>query len=131
MNQYSPPKSDVSRDSNAEMDAAASRNSVTLFAAGLIAVCILAVTANFTVPAFRELFVGFGAELPLLTQIALNYYQYLWLLLLVVIAVRFAWPIRRSAALAACIVGVGLLIVGMAVVMAAMYLPIFKLGEVV
>ena len=131
MNQYSPPKSDVSRDNNAETESAASRNSVMLFAAGLIAVCILAVTANFTVPAFRDLFVGFGADLPLLTQMTLNYYGYLWVLLFVVIAVRFAWPSKRSAPLAACIVGVGLLIVGMAVVMAAMYLPIFKLGEVV
>jgi type II secretory pathway component PulF len=131
MNQYSPPKSEVSTNNNPEMEAAAGRNSVTLFVAGLVAVCVLAGTVNFTVPAFRELFVGFGADLPLFTQIALNYYQYLWLLLLVVIAVRFAWPNKRSAPLAACIVGVGLLIVGMVVVMAAMYLPIFQLGEVV
>lgn len=130
MNQYSPPKSDVSGN-NADMEAATRRNSVMLFAGGLIAVVVLAGTINFTVPAFRELFVGFGAELPWITQVTLNYYPYLWLLLLVVIGVRFAWPVKRFAPMASCIVGVALLIIGMATVTAAMYLPIFMLGKVV
>jgi type II secretory pathway component PulF len=102
-----------------------------LFAIGLIAAAMVAAGATFVVPTFRQLFQGFGADLPLVTRLTLDYYLALWLFPIAVIVVRFVWPDERSRSMAACIVGAGGFFVIVTALTIVMYLPIFKLGQVV
>jgi type II secretory pathway component PulF len=108
---------------------ATSRNG--LFIVGLLAAVVAAAIATLVVPQFRNLFQGFGGDLPLATRLAVDYYLALWLLPIVVIAVRLAWPDSSSRSTVACIVGVGSLIVTIPTLTVVLYLPIFKLGQTV
>ncbi len=100
-----------------------------LFIVGLIAALLAAAIATLVVPQFRQLFQGFGAGLPVATGLAMDYYLFLWLLPIVVIAARVAWPDSRSRSAIACVVGVGGLVVIVATLTFVLYLPIIKLGQ--
>lgn len=99
--------------------------------AGLLCAVIAALLPMLVIPAFHEVFIGFGAQLPLLTRLAVGYHPWLWLLPLLVVAARLFWPKARRRALAACLLGVVGLVLVIALTALAMYLPVFQLGEVI
>lgn len=87
---------------------------------------------------FRDLFRGFGAELPVLTRVFLVSYQYYGLLILVglIPCGLLLWNRSRSVAdsnrlfqLVYASFGLSLFLLGVAVT--AAYLPVFQLGAVV
>ena len=87
---------------------------------------------------FRDLFLGFGAKLPVLTQFVLASYNYFGLFLLVglIPSVRLVWNRNRSVVeknrlFTMIIVSFALSISLMGVFVVAMYMPIFQLGTVV
>ena len=132
MNRYSPPDADVI-NTNADVEVAKRESGagIVLFVVGLSGALILAGVATAVIPQFRELFKGFGADLPVATQLVVDYYLYLWFSPLMVVAVRFAWPVKRVRSIAACFFGLALLVLGVPLLVLAMYLPIFRLGSVV
>ena len=91
------------------------------------------------VPKFRELFRGFGADLPDMTQFLLDWRYLLWVLPVLAISqliFGLAVPEDRAIAQHRGLVGAfaatccaSLLIQGLAV--AALYAPIFRLGAVI
>jgi type II secretory pathway component PulF len=102
---------------------------------GTIAACGGVAVAHLRVPKFREVFVSFGAELPLLTRIFVEYpLVFWWLPLLVPVAasrVRIREPSDTRHGAIALSLGIAIAI-GLPLICGfAMYLPIFKLTAVV
>jgi hypothetical protein len=94
-------------------------------------VALVAIGALLVVPQFNVMFVNFGADLPLSTRIVLATFRWWGVLVLVVVAVWFAWPNRAdrvgvaiglSVALAAALFLFGLY---------ACYAPVFALAAIV
>ena len=91
----------------------------------------------FAGEAFEELFVGFGAELPLVTKIALSMSGYIWLLLLFVLVpfVRL-WNGRKAAStndsrlFSYVIAGFVLSVALLFFFQIGVYMPILKMGSV-
>lgn len=95
-----------------------------------------AVGFGLAVPQFKELLAGFGADVPTLTKFVINHRVSIWVLLFIASVVQLTFCVllvaaktmfaRRAAFISlACNIAVQLILV------VAMYLPIFKLGEVV
>ena len=122
-------------NSNPTTEVAPSRSDATsrhvLFIVGLISALLGAAMVSLVVPQFRNLYQEFGADLPFATRFALSYYHGIWILPILVIAVRFAWPDDRLRPLASLLVGVGGIFACSTALTIALYLPIFKLGSVV
>lgn len=97
--------------------------------AGLMCALLAALIPTLVIPQFRQVFTSFGTDLPLTTRIALNYHLWLWLLPLVVIAVRLFWPRARKRPRAACLAGIAGLVIALAATLLAMYLPIYQMGS--
>src|SRR5690606_17478879 len=53
---------------------------------------IAALIPTIVTPQFKSVFTGFGAELPIATQLFISYHPVLWILPILVIAVHFFWP---------------------------------------
>lgn len=88
------------------------------------------VVASVAVPQFKQVFVGFGSELPGLTLLLVNHYALLWLLPVLALAVGALAHIRRWGPGPPMMVGLASL--GMTpVLLLSLYLPIFKLGAAV
>jgi type II secretory pathway component PulF len=86
----------------------------------------------FVVPEFEELFEGFGAELPVFTQLILNVHNQFYLLalpgvignlLIQSFKNRIGWWLVGFTAV------MGVLLIPLTVI--AMYLPVFEMGNVV
>lgn len=99
---------------------------------------IIYVSIVVAVPSFSELFAGFGAALPLLTSIVLDYSQYAIVLALVgIIPLVSMWRNRLSGGTeesrnfrrVVASFGISLIVAGVS--MTGVYLPIFKLGVAV
>jgi len=124
---YRPPQSSV------EVASASGSGitSVILPILGLVCALLTALTPTIVIPQFQQVFSSFGAQLPLLTRIAIDQHLWLWLLSLLVIAVWLFWPRPKQRALAACLLGAGGLVIIIPLMILAMYLPIFQLGQAV
>ena len=93
----------------------------------------------YAVPAFRDLFRGFGAELPTVTRLLLNYYPVVLILLissiLLVVALVYSKTTNKYALLQqldhASSWNLGISVACCFLAMIAMYLPIFRLGAIV
>lgn len=98
---------------------------------GLVCAFIAALAPTLVVPAFHQIFDSIGASTPPLTSFILNYHLWLWVLPVLVIAVRLFWPNQQKRLLASCLVGAIGLILVIPILILALYLPIFKFGSVV
>ena len=105
----------------------ANRNFV-LFVIGLITAVAAAIIPMLVIPKFRELFLSFGADLPPVTSIVVNYYLALWVLPILVITTKILLPTAKGRALLPCLIGVLGLVLIVPLVFFALYLPIFMLG---
>jgi type II secretory pathway component PulF len=100
----------------------------TLLAVGLSFAALAAAIPPFVAPKFREVFESFGAELPLITTLFVQYDFILWLLPVLVLAAWFYWPKKQRRALVSCVIGAISFTVIISAFVVAMYLPIFQLG---
>lgn len=98
---------------------------------GVLCAIIAAAVPALVVPRFREVFESFGAELPFLTRLFMDHHYVLWLLPVLVIATWFFWPKVPHRSLAACLLGIGSLVLIVPVLVVAMYLPIFQLSTAI
>ncbi|QKE63299.1 hypothetical protein HNE05_07965 [Aquipseudomonas campi] len=97
---------------------------------GLVCALIAALVPALVIPQFQQVFNGFGAQVPLITHIALSYHLWLWTLPIFVIAARIFWPKTQRRPLASCLLGVISLVIVIPAMILAMYLPIFQLGRI-
>jgi type II secretory pathway component PulF len=111
------------------------RANTVMMVIGTIAACCGVAAVHQIVPKFREVFVSFGADLPLFTRLFTDYRHVLWVLPLAVpvvaacVRVRDPTDVRRGAT--ALLLGLAMAI-GLPLVCGfAMYLPIYKLAAVV
>lgn len=98
---------------------------------GLVCALIAAVVPMLVLPSFQRVIQGFVAEVPLITQIALSHHVWLWALPVFVIGARLFWPKAPQRPWASCLIGVLGLVIVMPVMILAMYLPIFQLGQAI
>jgi hypothetical protein len=136
-NPYRPPAARVSRESSADVVDRPRGLAIT----AIVVAVVTSTTAGLApqqLKSFRELFAGFGAELPWLSQVALGG-MWIWSLLAVAAIGIAVWiagtrlgtrtTVRRMrVALAAYI---ALFVVVFLVTLIALYLPLFGLGRVV
>jgi len=114
-------------------EAVSSRERSTAIVLALVAQVFgnaLGVAGSFAIPAFKSVFSAFGADLPLLTKLTINFSHFLWAL--PILAAVFWWLLPSNAArikfyaiFCACELILVLL------VLIALYSPIFRLGSVV
>jgi len=90
------------------------------------------------VPPFRELFAGFGADLPVLTTLVLDYSKYSVVLVLIgVVPLVSMWRCRTSGSQSEqrdfrrVITGFSVSLIVGGTTMAGLYLPVFKIGAAV
>lgn len=134
-NHYSPPRALIT-EADTQLERwgllfwlVAIGSSLLSFLAGLF--------GSFAIPAFAELFAGFGAELPTPTLITLRLNHWLWLPSLAALLVWTKWfgAVRDSYSrkrFFSLFTGIGLAVMGiMAFTIWAIYLPVFKMGEAV
>ncbi len=102
---------------------------------GLLASVAMAVGVNAIVPRFDEVFRNFGAELPWLSRMFVEYRHALFAMPLLVLAAWALTPRRTppgsERGIVALVVGIGLGILLLPLCLIAMYLPIFMLPGVV
>jgi type II secretory pathway component PulF len=91
---------------------------------------LAALLCSLVVPNFREAFVSYGAELPLLTRIVFAVPHAVWLLPVLVVA---AWRSLhgRVGLQVARVVGIGGPLLLGPLILIAIYLPIFRLAATV
>ena len=98
---------------------------------GLLISVIMAALSTYITPQLALLYTNFGAELPAVTNMALNYYGVAWLLPIIVLCVAMMWPNRESCGMISMVVGaVGSIVLFLAT-QAAAYLPVLTMGAVV
>jgi type II secretory pathway component PulF len=90
------------------------------------------------VPSFGELFAGFGSSLPILTALVIGYSKFTVVLALIgVLPLISMWRVRSSGSrdtardFRRIIAGFGIALFVFSITVTAMYLPVFKMGEVV
>lgn len=108
---------------------------------GMAILLLPAIVLTLVMPGFAEMFEAFGAELPWLTGVFVQHRLAFFLLPLLVPATWWllarrprttATPHARSApALAALLLAIGLAVAMILLMIFAMYLPIFRLGQAV
>jgi len=98
---------------------------------GLLCAIIAALLPMLVIPTFHEVFISFGAQLPLLTKVAVGYHLWLWLLPLLVVAAGLFWPAKHRRSKASCWIGVLGLVITVVVTTLAMYMPILRLDAVI
>ena len=126
-NPYQSPQSAVMSSAQSASGAGA----VIQLVVGLLCAIIAALLPILVIPTFHEVFISFGAQLPLLTKVAVGYHLWLWLLPLLVVAARLFWPAKRARAKASCWIGVAFLVITVVVTTLAMYMPILRLDAVI
>ena len=87
--------------------------------------------AQLLIPNFATLLVSFGTELPWATRFILHYYDFAFLLALLVVVAWWIWPREESRGLAALVFGVVLAAVLWCAGIYSLYMPIFQLGAIV
>jgi type IV pilus assembly protein PilC len=102
-----------------------------LLAVGLFATVVPMMLGIFVLPEFQKVFRDFGAELPLITSLVIEYRLLVALLPLLVIAAWLYWPNANIRGLAAIVVGVGGAGILAATMVVAMYLPIYGLAATI
>jgi len=95
---------------------------------GLICSVLAAAVPTLVLPQFRQAFESFGAELPLVTRLLLKYHFVMWAAPVAVMAAWRYWPNARRRPLAACLLGVGALVVAVPVIFIALYFPISEMA---
>ncbi len=106
---------------------------------GMVALLLAAIAVNLVVPQFQDIFDGFGAQLPWLTAVFVKHRHAF--LLLPLLPPLLWWGLarnagkargsRRTAAMIALLVALGLTFVMVPLAIIAMYLPIFGLASAV
>jgi hypothetical protein len=91
---------------------------------------ILAIVAQFAIPAFESVFGSFGTDLPAMTMFAVAYHRGALLLPIVTGLVLAFWPSKPANVIAALVFAC-LSIIAINLMFFSLYLPIFKLGEIV
>ena len=99
-----------------------------LLASGILVATITAITPQFIIPHFVNVFSSFGTELPLITQIVLKFYGVVAALPFLVLIAWFFWPNRNRRAIAACLIGFGGSFLISSIIMFSMYWPIFEMS---
>ncbi|PTU74982.1 hypothetical protein DBO85_06885 [Pseudomonas mangrovi] len=92
---------------------------------------LLAVAIIAAVPQFADVFRNFGAELPLATRLAIQFYPLAAVLPLLIPVAWFVWPNHASRGLGALLTSIACILLVPLAFGYALYLPIFRLGEVV
>lgn len=100
-----------------------------LLLVGLILAAIAGFVTFKAVPGFKDVFQSFGADLPMVTSLALQFYPALLALPLLVLAVWFAWPQKEKRDRVAFVMGAASLVAVPLLLAAVMYLPIMQLGS--
>jgi hypothetical protein len=100
-----------------------------LLATGLLLAGGFGALYYITVPAFGEAFASWGPTLPAATGVLLRFYPALLLLPVLVFVVWLFWPNRRQRGIAALITGGAIFLVGHALLITVLYLPVFQLGK--
>jgi type II secretory pathway component PulF len=124
---YRPPQSSV----EVTPTSASNTSAIILLLAGLVCALLTALVPTLAIPQFEQVFVSFGASLPLLTRLAIEQHLWLWLLPLLVVAARLFWHRPKQRPLVACLVGTVGLGLGIPLLILAMYLPILQLGQII
>ncbi|AVP99160.1 hypothetical protein C7S18_19180 [Ahniella affigens] len=83
---------------------------------------------TLVVPQFKPVIQGFGDDLPLLTQLVADYTFLVWLLPILTLAVALAWPKPRQRFHLSIVCGFVLSGITWALMIYAMYLPIFNMA---
>ncbi|UUY06652.1 hypothetical protein LRS11_12355 [Pseudomonas sp. J452] len=115
---------------------ALSKLKLVLHGLSLLAAALVAYSFWSSLPAFADVFSSFGAELPLLTQLVVDYPQAVWSVLRGGLAHQLAWlllwvAVRERWAHVGLLLAslVAWLLVALQIV--AVYLPLLSLGQVV
>ena len=98
-------------------------------ALGLLCASISAVIPIVMVPQFKNIFEGFGSELPIPTFIFVYYHQILWALPFLVFYIWYRWPKPKQGALASCLLGITCLVLIPIFGLASLYLPVIGLEQ--
>jgi hypothetical protein len=120
---YQPPRSTVTSPQNPAFRP-------MRLAIGLIAPLLIGLGTLAVAPQFKATFSAFGADLPWMTQILMDYPWMLCPAPLAVLALWAVWPARQRDN-AAYLFGVMLAVAGSAFVVFALYQPIFLLGATI
>lgn len=106
-----------------------------MLVAGLLASLAMAAGVNLVVPQFEDMLKNFGAELPWITRLFVEYRHALFAMPLLVLAAWALTPRRtppgNERGVVALVVGIGLGILLLPLCLIAMYLPIFMLAGTV
>ena len=100
-------------------------------ALGLVLACAPSVMAAVVMPQFRQTFQSFGADLPWLTQILLDYPVSLLLFPASILLIALAWPNKKQRGLYSLLLGSLFGVLGPVIIMVGAYLPIWKLGAAI
>ena len=109
---------------------------LVLHSLSLLAATLVAYSFWSSLPAFADVFQSFGAQLPLLTQLVVDYPQAVWNALRSALAHQLAW-LLLWVVLRERWAHIGLLLVSLvtwllvALLITAVYLPLLSLGQVV
>jgi type II secretory pathway component PulF len=110
-----------------------------ILGSGMCTLLLTAIAVNLVVPRFQHIFVGAGASLPWLTALFVKHRHALFALPLLPPLLWWglarstgkASGIRRHSAMIALLVALGLPLVVVALAIIAMYLPVFRIGDVI
>lgn len=101
----------------------------TLMLFGALAVSVVAAAVpTLVVPHFAEMLRNFGAELPLLTRLVMDYAGLLWAIPVVTLLIWRLWPDRTQGLVLALGFALAMLLGLVPLLIVALYLPIFNLG---
>jgi hypothetical protein len=124
-NPYQTPEAPVS-----ETDPSArSRRQNRFFVAGLLCAVIGAAVPTILVPGYKELFAGFGSELPLATSVLVRFYPALWIFPALLLAARAIWPKTADRSGTVAIAGLSFLVIVVPLTFYLLYLPVFQMSE--
>jgi type II secretory pathway component PulF len=111
-----------------------------ILGSGMCALLLTAIAVNLVVPRFEDIFAGAGASLPWLTAMFLAHRHALFALPLLPPLLLW-WGVargagkasggRRHSAMTALLVALGLTLLVVPLAIIAMYLPIFRIGDVI
>lgn len=102
-----------------------------LWVTGLLTAAAAAALPALIVPYFRTTFASLGMALPFITRLFVHYNAVFWLLPALSLAAWLYWPTPHRRALVSCLIGSVSLVVMMPLLIAAMYLPIFRMDATI
>jgi type II secretory pathway component PulF len=97
---------------------------------GFVSAIVTTILGVFVLPKFSEVFAQFGATLPLVTKLVINYYLLIWV---VPLGLFFAWrwPGSRRRNMVMGMIGIGSSVAVIPTMIIAVYLPIFAMAATV